>query len=416
MKRVGGLIQADFLLQVFLRAATLLSKFVLTFFLAKTLDVAHFVEYGLFSTWVIYALYFVGFDYYTFATRFIIRYKKKAGTVLASQLCFYGLLYALCAVLMWGLWLQGAVSGKLALFFVAIMIAEHLSQEGFRLFVATDHLSAANIAQFLRTGLWCILGILICLFFHTISLDLVLSLWLASASLSVLFLAYYGHRHFGNVFKGGVSPFLIRAGLVKATTMFIATMLLRGLFTVDRVLMEKWTDKNAVAAYLFFWTVANGYMAFIDVGIVSRIYPKMLASKQPHERLSLAREMRSKIGLAYLLLVLLLWLSQGWIIPLLPGVAYVQFFYLLPIVLLAGFLYAIGLGDHYLLYAQKKDNVLLQSTCYAAGFFALTLGLFAIQGWNAEVWAIPVILCLTCAALTLVRRSLMISHSCKKIS
>lgn len=412
--KLTDFLQVDLLLQVCLRAATLLSKFVLTFFLAKTLAVERFVEYGLFAAWVMYALYFVGFDYYAFATRFIVRYQKKAGTVLATQLFFYALLYALVAVLVFGLWWGGQLPGKLALFFVLILIAEHLSQEGFRLFVATDHLSVANVAQFLRTGLWCLLGIAICLAFDTITLDVVLGLWLASAALSVLFLGYYGRQRFGNVFRAGISPFFLRAGLIKASTLFIATLLLRGLFTFDRVLMEHWAEPDAVAAYLFFWTVANGYLAFIDVGIVSRIYPKMLASKSLLEHRELAQAMRFKIVQAYLLLVLLLLFSLPWMDRLLPGLAYSEFFFVLPLVILASFLHSLGLGDHYLLYAQKKDAALLKCAAYAGLFFLLCIGLFWINKWLLHAWTVPVIMCLSCAVLTLSRQTLIHRKLCNK--
>lgn len=414
--KLADWLQPGLWLQMSLRAVTLLSKFVLTFFLAKTLAVQHFVEYGLFAAWVMYALYFVGFDYYAFATRFIVRYRKKAGTVLATQLTFYALLYALVALLVCGLWLNGQVPGKLALFFVLILIAEHLSQEGFRLFVATDHLSLANLAQFLRTGLWCLLGIAICLWFNTISLELVLSLWLGSAALSVLFLGYYGRQRFGNVFKAGVSPFFLRAGLVKASTLFVATMLLRGIFTFDRVLMERWAAPDAVAAYLFFWTVANGYLAFVDVGIVARIYPKMLAAKSAPLQRELAQAMRFKVALAYLLLALLLLASLPWMDRLLPGLAYREFFFVLPLVILASLLHSLGLGDHYLLYAQKRDGLILRAAAYAAFGFLLGIGLFWLNGWLGQAWAVPVIVSLSCAILTLTRQLLIRRKLCNLIS
>ena len=73
MKRLAANSDRDRVLNIGLRIATLASRFLFIFFLAKYLDSASFGYYGLFAAAVSYCLYFVGMDFYTYVTREILK-------------------------------------------------------------------------------------------------------------------------------------------------------------------------------------------------------------------------------------------------------------------------------------------------------------------------------------------------------
>ena len=60
-----------------LRGMTLVSKFVLLFFLAKFLQASEVGLYGLLSATIGYALYVIGFEFYNFSTREMIGEDSK---------------------------------------------------------------------------------------------------------------------------------------------------------------------------------------------------------------------------------------------------------------------------------------------------------------------------------------------------
>ena len=84
------------LINVALRGTTLASKFLLIFFLAKFLEPKQLGLYGLLTVTIGYALYLLGFDFYTFTTREIIKLKRHEwGGLLKDQGALSLVLYVL---------------------------------------------------------------------------------------------------------------------------------------------------------------------------------------------------------------------------------------------------------------------------------------------------------------------------------
>ena len=73
-------------LNVAMHGVTLASRFVLIFFLARFLEPTQLGLYGLLTVTIGYSLYFLGFDFYTFTTREILkRERHEWGGLLKDQ-------------------------------------------------------------------------------------------------------------------------------------------------------------------------------------------------------------------------------------------------------------------------------------------------------------------------------------------
>ncbi len=84
----------DKLVNVGLRSATLASRFLFIFFLAKFLTPAEVGYYGIFTATVGYALYFVGLDFYVYTTREILKAEEaQRGTILTAHVLLSVSLY-----------------------------------------------------------------------------------------------------------------------------------------------------------------------------------------------------------------------------------------------------------------------------------------------------------------------------------
>lgn len=61
------------LTNIAIRGSTLASKFLLIFFLARFLEPSELGVYGLFAATIGYSLYLLGFDFYTYTTRELLK-------------------------------------------------------------------------------------------------------------------------------------------------------------------------------------------------------------------------------------------------------------------------------------------------------------------------------------------------------
>ena len=84
------------LANVGLRGITLVSKFALLLVLAKYLEPSDVGLYGLIAVTVAYGMYPLGFEFYTYSTREVIKAESaKKGQYLKSQMMLHVLLYVL---------------------------------------------------------------------------------------------------------------------------------------------------------------------------------------------------------------------------------------------------------------------------------------------------------------------------------
>ncbi|MFL9542837.1 hypothetical protein ACKESD_13000, partial [Acinetobacter baumannii] len=143
------------LINLSIKALTLLGKFILIFYIAKYLPPQEVGIYGLLVVLVSYSLYAVGFDFYTFSTRELLhKEKEKWGSFLKAQ--GYLILFAYLLFLPLILIISSCfIDIKWLLFLFFLIILEHLNQEVMRLLIIDKKLVWANNLLFIRSGLWC---------------------------------------------------------------------------------------------------------------------------------------------------------------------------------------------------------------------------------------------------------------------
>lgn len=136
-----------------LRGTTLVSKFLLIFMLARFLEPAELGLYGLLTVTISYALYFLGFDFYIFTTREILKAEpENRGQLLKSQIALSLILYAVFLPLSVGLFVVGLLPWWLLPWFLALLVLEHITQELNRLLVALQRQLVASWVLFSEQG------------------------------------------------------------------------------------------------------------------------------------------------------------------------------------------------------------------------------------------------------------------------
>jgi O-antigen/teichoic acid export membrane protein len=382
-------------LNIAMHSATLASRFLLIFFLARFLEPAQLGLYGLLTATVGYSLYLLGFDFYTFTTREVLkRERHEWGGLLKDQGALSLVLYAVFMPLLSLIFIQGVLPWSLAGWFFALLILEHLNQELGRLLVAISEQLLASVVLFIRQGTWAI-GITALMASEpaTRSLNYVLGAWTVAGLLAVWVGAYRLSQLGIAGWHKKIDWKWIATGLKVSIPFLVATLAIRGVFTLDRYWLQSLGGLEMVGAYVLFMGIAGSLMAFLDAGVFAFSYPGLINAHQKKQPALFRHNLVQLLVLTCLLTVAFAFVSLLLLSPLLGWLGnplYVAQQNLYPWLLVTMVLYALGMVPHYALYAQGLDRPIIQSHIASLFLFVIATWLFS-QRW--PLLAVPLGLC-----------------------
>ena len=380
-----SLFYSDRALNVFLRAVTLASRFLLIFFLARFLEPAQLGLYGLLTATIGYSLYLLGFDFYTFTTREILkRERNEWGGLLKDQGALSLVLYVVFIPLLSLIFVQELLPWRLAGWFFALLVLEHLNQELGRLLVAISQQIQASLVLFLRQGTWAIaIAALMAVVPETRSLDYVFGAWTVAGLIAVSVGVYRLSQLQLGGWKKHIDWHWIAAGLKISIPFLIATFAIRGVFTLDRYWLQSLGGLEVLGAYVLFMGISGALMSFLDAGVFSFSYPSMISAYQNKQPTVFSSSVRilviQTVIFSACFAVVSLWLLSP-LLSWLGNPLYLAQQNLYPWVLLAMVLYALGMVPHYALYAQGHDRPIIQSHMASLVLFVIATWLFS-QHW-----------------------------------
>lgn len=383
------------LINIALRGTTLGSKFLLIFFLAKFLEPKQLGLYGLLTVTIGYALYLLGFDFYTFTTREILKLKRHEwGGLLKDQGALSLVLYVIVLPLLTVIFIEGLLPWSVAGWFFALLVLEHLTQELSRLLIAISEQLLASIMLFLRSGIWAVI-VTALMFFRadTRDLNVVLGGW-TLGSFTALLLALYRFKQLNiSGWHKKIDWRWIGTGLKVAIPLLIATLALRGLLTIDRYWFADLVNLEVLGAYVLFMGISNALLSFLDAGVFAFIYPALISAHHSKDAVSFRLKLRALLWQTVILSVsfaiiallvidpLLVWLNK----PL-----YLANENLFSWTLLITLLSALGMIPHYALYAQGLDRPIIHSHIASLLIFVPATWLLSLH-WPLQ--AVPAGLC-----------------------
>jgi len=365
------------ILNVSLRVATLGTRFGFVFVLAKSLDAASVGYYGLFTATVGYALLCVGLDFYTFATREILRAPtEERGRMLKSQAALAGLFYLLLMPVAWLFLSRSGWPGHLAWWFLPILILEHLNQELYRLLIVLSEQVTASVLLFLRQGSWAIVVVVLMTWnLARRDLDTVMLLW-GVADLLAVALGFWKLRQLRlGGWRKPVDWKWVRKGIGVSATFLTATLSVRAIQTADRYWLQDLAGIEVVGAYVLFFGVASALTVFLDAAVFSFKYPELITHHDKGEHaLSRAKVQETLIhtlGFSAVFVVVSL-VALPFLLSWIGKPVYIAQTYLYLWVLAAAVAYAVGLVPHYALYARGSDRPIVVSHIAALPVFAVS--------------------------------------------
>lgn len=379
------------LINVALRGMTLASKFLLIFFLARFLDPAELGLYGLLTATIGYALYLLGFDFYAFTTRELLKRERSDwGGLLKDQGALSAVLYAVFLPLLSLVFFNELLPWNLAGWFFALLVIEHLTQELGRLLIAISEQLLASLVLFLRSGAWAV-AVTALMFFEadTRTLHYVLGAW----TFGGLFALVLGIHRITQLKIGGwhkaVDWRWIGKGLKVAIPLLIATLAIRGVFTLDRYWFEALAGLEVLGAYVLFMGFCSALMSFLDAGVFAFSYPGLITAHSRQDATAFRQGLRKLLMQTLVLSTIFAVLALLLITPLLQWLdrpVYIDHQSLFPWILVATVLYAIGMVPHYALYAQGHDRPIIQSHIVSGLIFIPATWLFSLY---SSLLAVP---------------------------
>lgn len=388
-----------------LRGATLASKFLLVFFLARFLTANDLGLYGLLSATVAYALYLVGLDFYIYTTREISKIgERQFGGLLKNQIFLTAVLYAVFLPALLLIFATKLLPWELAAWFFALLVLEHINQELSRLLITLSQQNSASISLFLRSGSWPLAAILLMALFPNLkSLLTVLSLWIIGDLLAIVF-SIMSLRHLKiKGWDNHVDWGWIIKGIKVAIPFLVATLAIRGIFTFDRYWIKELSSLEIVGAYVLFMGLSSALISFLDAGVFSFIYPELIKAYNdgaPARFRHLVRNLLIQTILfsSSMAVMAVFLLPIG--LDLIGKPVYSENSSLFHWCLSSVLLYSFGMIPHYWLYAQGKDRAIIFSHLLGCAVFLLSTWILSSP---FTYMAVPISLCIAFLAILIIK-------------
>ena len=378
------------LANVALRGMTLVSKFALVFFLARFLEPRDLGLYGLMAATIGYSIYLLGFDFYTFTTREILKRKQgEWGGMIKDQGALTLILYLIFLPFSFFLFVFGLLPWSVVWWFLVLLVLEHLNQEMMRFLVAISEQLLASVALFFRAGAWAVVVVFVMAFNPPLrNLETVFLAW-ALGSVAALLLT--GVRMYqlklGNWCKR-IDWTWIRQGIRIALPLLAATLAVRGVYTLDRYFFERLAGLEVLGAYVLFISLANAMVSFLEAAVHVFSYPALITAFQQKNPVQYRYELQRLFYQTLILASAFTAVALLTIEPLLHWLGkpiYQEYQRMFVWILSATFLYSLGSVPHYALYAQGRDQPIIHSHFACLFVFIVATWLFSLHWLSVAV-------------------------------
>jgi O-antigen/teichoic acid export membrane protein len=373
-------------LNLILRGLAISGRFIVLVGIGKYLSEAELGIYGLFHTTVILALYFIGFDFYTYNTREIIAANINARLhMIRDQFIFHFLTYVIAMPILLLVFFYDFIPLNYLSWFYLILIFEHVSQEFYRIFTALSKSVFANFTAFIRAGLWVyVLAIFWILEYRSfINLQTIFIFWIIGALTSVIIsILYLKILNLGTLKKVPVDWVWIKKGILIALPFFISSLCYKIIEYSNRYFIDYFHGKELVGIFTLLSGIANVVNVIVFTTVIMIAYPALYQAVVDKNLHGYSRKVRSFKFRVPVVSVLAGIIMAVLIHPLLLIIdkyplyhPHFNAFYLL---VGANILLNISLIPHYILYIWKKD-VLLMKITLAGIVFNILLNIILIK-------------------------------------
>ena len=362
-----------------LRIGAVFGKLVGLAVLAKYGTSADVANFAVISASIGFFSYLVGMELYAPAAR---RYPESsdAGPVIFSrQLQFY-LFVGLIIGFVW------SVFAEEGLILTVLLTGNLMSIEVSRYLVAQQRPLAGGLVTLIRDLGWPVL--LVSALFAGYVADVfrsALTFWALTAWAGALpLLGRFVLRY--SIFSWQPGQLAMLATLLRQAVPFVmATFVVKGIFTLDRIWLSSRVSAEEMAAFVIIYGSLTAMLSLLDSAVFSLNYPRLIRLRMAGQESAFWQ--KSKLFSLEVITVLGFFLTIGYagIGPLIHWLgkdSLMEFdhYYLMFAVPTA--IYNLSMVSHYILYARGKDNIHMRSTVWMGGAFLFVLYFAPFVGFD----------------------------------
>jgi O-antigen/teichoic acid export membrane protein len=280
---------------------------------------------------------------------------------------------------------------KLELFtflFFLLVLFEYLSQEISRILIALERQVISSLLLFLRTALWIPIVFVDYSIKGSITLDTIVVYWTTFCFISIIFGSAYIrlglNSHYNYVIE---TPKWFLQTYRSGVYFFVSAICMRGIVTIDKLLLQEYFDIDFFASYVFYFSLANIPISLAIPLIFSYFYPKLI------KNVKIQKIYNNAVKEAYIIsfsLISLFFVASYFMLPILLDYIgkpeFLDFQYVYYLLLIGTSFNLISKIPHYEIYAHQKDSYLMKINCIGFVIFLLLLTLSIVM--ENEVWAV----------------------------
>lgn len=354
---------------LFFRGGGISGRFVLIFLITKKLSLEFQGTFTLMSTNVAILVMILGYELYTFTNQILVKDRNQATYIFKNSLVFFMLAYLLILPFGGFLVYLGFLTMDVFWWFVVLVIAEHLSQEMFRIYIAIEETVFANFLYFLRAGLWSwIIALALFMdYISTIELVDIIKFWTFGAFISVL----WGISRMPSIkyfFKEKVDLKWLFGALKFSSSLILSAVLLKVIEYSDRYFIEFYLGKADLGIYAFFFQLSNLVNVIVFTLYISFVYPVIMNRVLDKDSVQYL-ETKKYLNRRIFVLALGFAIFYVFAIPFLVGyVSNPQLsdnIWLLFLMLISVVLINLSYASHYFLISDKRESNILKITLLA---------------------------------------------------
>lgn len=356
-----------------LRGSSMGAKFLLLLGLTKILTIEDYGTLSLIVTTITFLMFVIGLDFYNYSHREVIEKDSLKKKYIVSQFWFHVIAYVVILPITYLLLSNGIIPLDYIVPFYLLLVLEHFSQEAFRFLNLFNKPNVANISLFIRTAFWIIVLFGVEYFFKSneITIQLILCYWIGGSLLSLFFVAGYVfvvHRSSTYDIQWFVidKPW-IKHGLLVSLPFFAGTIAYKIVEYSDRFMIDWYLGKEAVGIYSFYTNFANILTIIVNTITITLIVPDLLRSVNSGKKVKetikkFSKELQITTVIISTIIFVLIFPTLNW----LDKKAFNDESTIYFLILLGNIALNLSLNYHFLLYAYKKDKLILLPAIIAA--------------------------------------------------
>jgi O-antigen/teichoic acid export membrane protein len=341
-----------------IRIVTIIVRGLFIFAAAKYLTNEDFGMYVVIGAVVALMQYLVAGDFSYIAHREFFSSRIRFDEMVRTQAVQMATSYIIAIPITLAL-LPNAVEQTASIMTLMILLFEAMSSEIQRHLVAISRFTRANIILFVKSAAWMVpIYLLLADESNRVNLDCILYAWVIGSMLSVLFGLISIKDYI--FLKSRINKTLIQLYIKKVMIILAGTLAARSIFSLDRIIVEKFIGVEQAGVYGLYVGIALGFVAIVDSGNLTRSYPKLVANVSENSGKFRDVSMRTQTItliltllaiIAYYLLVnrFLLYISKE---------SHIEYTKIGALLILAYGLYSLSFPLNCWIYAKERDKII----------------------------------------------------------